>query len=329
MSFSKIPATYASIRKPLIYEFEAGKLVASIELRIIHNQQTLGRCIFRKTDRCTCDISPYLDQIAPPCPSPRTTGFYPADEFQIGIEVEAHIRPLATSVDPKPEPIINHAPKRIFLWGNASLHDCLLSSLPSSRLIAQGEYEQLLFILATPQRFTLSINSAPQPEKVDLGIAPKGLVQFILAADDFPKAESITLCWNDRPTCSFLRIHRPQGSVRVAWLSEAGSIEQYTFPTVAKRTLQIQKTRIHTPNNIRLRSSATQLTTLRSAYETDDWIEAIADIARSESVWRILPEREPQPLLVHTNQLTTHRHGTLSCIELDVSSAQNPDSQWN
>ena len=67
---------------------------------------------------------------------------------------------------------------------------------------------------------------------------------------------------------------------------------------------------------------------LVSAYESRGVLEALAGIIDAPEVW-IVKEEGYEPVDVTTDEATIHRHGTMSCLEIDIRSTRKNAITWN
>ena len=124
------------------------------------------------------------------------------------------------------------------------------------------------------------------------------------------------MCIRDRVTYSVAPA--PHGSRRLAWRSAAGSVEHYTFPfetVVAKQTV---KERVYgAAGHEVVRITSERLVTLRSAFEREEVMEALAGIVSSSQAWLLCGE-EYLPVDVVTSEVEINHHGTYDALEVAI-----------
>jgi hypothetical protein len=105
----------------------------------------------------------------------------------------------------------------------------------------------------------------------------------------------------------------------LAWLSDLGSIERYTFPVIAKVERKSEKRVISTLENSRVVASETELlVSLYSRYEPQKTVEALAQIASSTKVW-VEQNGEFSEVKVLTSTLKYNLFDEPSCVEITLS----------
>lgn len=194
----------------------------------------------------------------------------------------------------------------------------LLTTLPRQRLIGPEEQEQLTLLTKSPW-MTLRA-TGPEGTTERRFLTQNATVNvFRLAAADYPGAERIELVTGDGLTVEYTVLAPPKGARRIAWRTRAGSLEHYTFPLEQASTVETKKNRIRTPEGIGTLTTATERRLrLRSAYETREMLEALAEIIEAPQVW--LAEAESYvPVTVLTDKATVHRHGTMSLLEMEIA----------
>ena len=188
--------------------------------------------------------------------------------------------------------------------------------MPLERIIPAGAADELTLLTNGSCSITVTGASRDATTAENFRILKMGLHLFRLDTRDFPECETITV---DAGTCGAVRytvIPASQNAARVAWRSHAGSIEHYSFPIVRSTTLHISKQRAEGVDGHLITGSETARETLLvSAYETQEILEALAEIVSAQQVWLVDGETY-SPIDVLTEEVVIQRLGTLCSLEL-------------
>lgn len=160
-------------------------------------------------------------------------------------------------------------------------------------------------------------------------VSTAGLYLFRLDTRDFPQAERIRVDAGSCGTVCYTLIPSPQGSVRLAWRSSAGSIEHYTFPVVRETTVETVRRDAHGPDG-RTTAGAVQERqhTLVSAYEAPRVLEALAELHATPSLW-IAKADGYIPADIVPGTAVVRRHGELRCLEFTLRPTLQTRLPWN
>lgn len=160
-------------------------------------------------------------------------------------------------------------------------------------------------------------------------VSTAGLYLFRLDTRDFPQAERIRVDAGSCGTVCYTLIPSPQGSVRLAWRSSAGSIEHYTFPVVRETTVETVRREAHGPDG-RTAAGAVQERqhTLVSAYEAPRVLEALAELHATPSLW-IAQADGYIPADIVPETLVVRRHGEMRCLEFTLRPTFETRLPWN
>ena len=310
MKFIQTPELYASLDQEVRYVIQQDN-PGNIDIRIrdLNTETLLGTKRFTETTEASFDLAPRLRNFLEFTPSTGNTGFKTATDRTVIAQVEAyetgsdHSNTISTGITliPGDRPAI---PSEI------------RTSMPLERIIPAGAADELTLLTNGSCSITVTGASRDATTAENFRILKMGLHLFRLDTRDFPECETITV---DAGTCGAVRytvIPASQNAARVAWRSHAGSIEHYSFPIVRSTTLHISKQRAEGVDGHLITGSETARETLLvSAYETQEILEALAEIVSAQQVWLVDGETY-SPIDVLTEEVVIQRLGTLCSLEL-------------
>jgi hypothetical protein len=199
----------------------------------------------------------------------------------------------------------------------------IVTSQPLSRHISLGEYDEMLIVAEPYSEFRAEITT-------DLGesvsveqYCTSGVTVLTIPTEEFdPATRSFDLrieCGGEEIGAIHYAIApHHKGAVRMAWLSDEGTIERYTFPissrsfrSVSKRTTSMLKGEISSQCN------AKQSITVCSRYESTATINALAQIVHSPKVW-VEQANARRSVEVITSSIEYSLFGAPVCIALDI-----------
>ena len=321
MQFTSLPTPFASIGEPLLYTL-ADLRGASVDVRIlIADEQLLGTKRLVGATTCTLDIAPYLRNAAtikPPSPD-TPTGFVALDDRWLDIVVE---------VDDG-ECILRSDPRSFFVACQPITTPSLCTALPRERLLAPSECDLLTLRMTEPTIVVTEIrpDGTTYEHRFTVHIAP--LCGFWVRADDFPEAERLVVALGQSGSVAYSLLPHPEGAVRLAWRSESGALEHYTFPRKKHHRVAVQKQRGYGEAGYRtLTSEVKERMTLESAYESETMLRALAEVLYAEQVWRSRPTGY-EAVDVLTEQAETSHHGALGTLEIEIRNTLKNKSLWN
>ncbi len=274
--FTSYPQNYQSLYSQLIYRYEeAAESDITLFITDSTSDELIGVKKFYSTTTAQLNIAPIIRPYALPSVVVAESGFVEGSNAG-AIEV-------AVSDDDD-----NATESRIF---TLSLYDesevGLLSVFePLQRVISIGESDLLTLRvdaslpINVAQRQYLYGGESPIVEQdysceaKQSGVALFNFVAqelFDTAGDVLERIE-LEVTQGDEVVAlvTYNVIDEPREPIRVAWISQRGSIEHYTFPAVAQRTVA---------------SDSTVELTLNSAFESFDVREALAHIVKAAKVW--------------------------------------------
>lgn len=358
MHFTRIPDSYAPLGGPLTYAVEHDAL-SDLAVRIMNGTQTelYGAKRFAEVTAAEFDIAPYLRRKLRFTPVTGRTGIYAGAPRIVGTVVEAAATGAASAVpaanaanaanaasaaaEPAAEasaaeaavqaaaPAKATSAYRVFLPAAEPVSaPALLTSMPRVRLIPVGASDELSLLTSGPHRVTLIAEYGPDAIADTYDIPSGGLHIFLLNTSDYRRADKITI---DAGTCGkvvYSLVQPMRGSVRLAWRSRAGSLEHYTFPVEATAGVEAAKQHAYGPDGYVGRATGEYRRKLRSALETREVLEALAELVDTPEVWMV-GEDGYVPVEVVSERAVVHNHGTMSFLEITVRAAKRRNVSWN
>ncbi|MBR4969955.1 MAG: hypothetical protein IKY57_07350 [Alistipes sp.] len=167
----------------------------------------------------------------------------------------------------------------------------IVSTMPNSRRIARNERDELLIIANKGSHISITMTTGTNDGTTILHYATTGVALLSISPTDLgvdSGSMDVTVSCNDsRLGVVHYEIVPSFGKgVRLAWISERGSIERYTFPAVISSQYLADKHSIRTAEGGRVVSSTTRhIISTASRYEPHATAEALAYIASSPRVW--------------------------------------------
>lgn len=284
MNFTSIPDHFAPIGGGLVYEIQTEDGAdAYVDVAVVNaaTRQRAALCRFARTDRVRIDIAPYVRRMFAAAPAAGHTELFNNDGRVVRVVVEVNGEA---------------SPERRYTLFELDGVPRILSTMPFRRTLAFGECDELPFTAPMGGHVTVVAEDGGgvQTERLNLRV-PVSLEPAVwvlrVAADDFD-ADTARL----RVTVStgsgrheevvYDMVTRPQGACRVAWLSAAGAVEHYTFPSRRRSTLAVERSRFcgeegYTTVDIRAERSVL----LVSDFETEAMAESLEEIVASPAVW--------------------------------------------
>ncbi len=339
MQFMQIPQQHAPLGGELRYGVEHDA-ATTIGIRIADaaDRTLLGAKRFAQVSAVSFDIAPYLRSALRFVPSVGQTGPRPAAGRTVAAVVTAEEERLSAAdgtTDGATEgagsdtpPASAAAPARTFLPAAEPVGaPALLTSMPLRRLIAAGEGDELtLFTAGTQQVAVVAEDDRGTLEEV-YTLTGAGLHLFRVDTSDYLPLRRLTV---DAGACGkvvYEVVARPEGAVRLAWRSRAGSVEHYTFPVEVSVLCEAAKRRAYGPEGHVAVATADRSLVLRSAYERPEVLEALAELNSSPEVWRVGAQYEPVD--VAGGQRAEFRCGALGCFEVAIRSKRRIPQPWN
>ena len=309
LTITKQPTLNAAAGKTAEYRIETDRAeTLDVKLTDAETGELLGTKRYAETTETTVDAAPIVNRHLNFAPQAGPTGFLTVTDRrrEVRLTAETAAETVASGI------CTYHAGDR------TEAAPALLTTMPTQRLIAPGECDEVTFLtLDTPWVEVTATSPAGTKKK---GYTARNTIVhvFRLNTADYPEAERIVLTTGEGLTVEYTVIVSPAGARRIAWRSHAGSLEHYTFPTEATVTATTKKNRIRTPEGIgTMTTERRQRLLLRSAYETREVLEALAETTAAPQVW-LAEAGVYTPVEVLTEEAVLHRHGTLNMLELEI-----------
>ena len=199
----------------------------------------------------------------------------------------------------------------------------IATSFPLTRQIAYGESDEVMMMVPKESSIHVEIVT-DNDDTFEFDYTSEGeMVSIVISPDEFSTEMQhfdVTLYCNDEDlgTLHYKVASHPKKSVRLAWLSNSGAIEQYTFPCVSKSVIAAEKRNFMTSDGVcSVRSQAKQTLTLCSQFEPRATIEALADLIAASKVWIKLDE-DWKLVEVTTSQVEYDLFGQPNYLSLEV-----------
>lgn len=254
------------------------------------------------------NVVPYLKRFTEYQPTLSTTGFEDAPTRACAIRVGENMsEKLLVSINKSSQSM-----------------PAIVTTMPDTRRISPGESDELLLFVEAGDNLVANIETDTGETLTIDYTTVSGAVVFAIFADDFDSDSStiaVEILRNGEHLTSLLyTLHALyKGGCRLAWISDEGAIERYTFPIVAKRTKKSDKLYIGSGEHRRMvRSSSETEISLLSRYEPSAVIEPLTRIISSERVW-IEHLGRCREVTVVTSAIDSNLFGEPDRIELVIS----------
>ena len=315
------PADFSPFDRPAIFEIAddnpaagAGTYVdAMLEDADSGTILSARRILIDSAAPARFDAAPILRRAVTVRPVAGATGLVSADEcmFRVRLTVGGTRSEAVTLLSTSP----------------AEGASALVSTMPARRTIRYGESDLLMYRAAEGFTATVEVHTPSGSRQFGYSWSGGGgLVTLRLRTSDFDAgAERITVRAEGAATVEYAVGPASDEGLRIAWRTAAGSIEHYTFPVVARRTLVAGR------KNIRLADGSCTVAgtghteaVVRSHTECASVAAAIAGIVDSPQVWAVGQTPEGYVgLEVATGEVAMHSFGEPSIVELTVRPSQN------
>lgn len=343
MQFTQIPQQHAPLGGELRYGV-GHDAATTIGIRIADaaDHTLLGAKRFAEVSDVSFDIAPYLRSALRFVPTVGQTGPRPADGRTVTAVVTAAEERLSAAdgttdgatdgttdgAGSGTPPAVATAPARTFLPAAEPVEaPALLTSMPLRRLIAAGEGDELTFFTAGTQQVTVVAEAGYGTLEEVYTLAGAGLHLFRVDTSNYLPLRRLTVDAGACGTVVYEVVARPEGAVRLAWRSRAGSVEHYTFPVEVSVLCETAKRRAYGPEGHVAVATSDRSLVLRSAYERREVLEALAELNASPEVWRVGAHYEPVD--VAGGQRAEFRCGALGCFEVAIRPKQSIPQPWN
>ena len=209
----------------------------------------------------------------------------------------------------------------------------IISTMPDTRRISRDESDEVL-ILSGEGRDILVEITADNGEQLNLEhITTTGANILTISAEDFGanlhSLKVVIYCEGEKFGSLRYVVSPPiKTATRLAWLSDKGSIERYSFPVSHKVKHSAEKSTILTTEGVQTTKCRTkQVLSLASRFEPSDTITALAQIASSTKVWRECGG-ELESVEVVTPSIEQNIFGTPDSIYIDICTLNEEERVW-
>lgn len=312
LTFKQQPEGHAAAGKRAEYRITSDR-TETIDVRVTdaETEEILGTKRFAEVTEAVFDAAPIVRRHIRFAPKIYRTGFVNGKDRKRRVKVTA-------APTGKPEEAIASEVCVYHGGDEAGELPSLLTTMPEHRLIAPGEWDELTLMSAQWPWMTVTATGPGYEKQHAYTTNRETLHPFRLDTTEFEGAEHIEVDSGEGVKVAYTVVPRPQGARRIAWRTHAGSLEHYTFPTELTTTAAAKKGRIYGTEGCRtVTAAAEKRMRLRSAYETREMLEALAEIVSSPEVWLVSREAYT-PADVVTEEATIHRHGVLSSMEIEI-----------
>ncbi len=312
LTFETRPEGHAAAGKRAEYRITSDRK-ETIDVRVTDARtgELLGAQRFAEVEEAVFDAAPIVRRHIRFAPKTYGTGFIYANDRK------RHVKVTALPAGKPEEAIV--AEECIYHGGEEdAAFPSLLTTMPERRLIAQGEWDEVTLV-CTQQPWMTVTATGPGYEKTHAYTTYNDTVNpFRIDTAEFEGAERIVLDAGEGLKVEYAVVPQPRGARRIAWRTRAGSLEHYTFPTELTAEVEARKVRVYGPEGCRtVATAAERRMRLRSAYETREMLEELAEIVCSPEVWLVSRDGYA-PADVVTEAATIHRHGILSSMEIAI-----------
>ena len=335
MTFTQIPQQYAPLGGELRYTVTTQE-AATLDLHIVDagSGKAVGAKRFAGATAASFDAAPCLRRAVRFVPTTGGTGFHATDGRTVMALVEAQTLSADTvpgkqiagtaAENPLTSPLRTFLPRMTAITAPA-----LLTTMPFTRLIACGECDELTLFSDEACTVIVTAQAGTTATARSYRTLTGGVLVFRLDTRDFPGAETLTVDAGACGTIAYTLVTAVPETRRLAWRSSAGSIEHYTFPVERSVTLETAKKRAYGSGGHLVAQAATERrSVLVSAYETREVVEALAEICASPDVW-LAAEAGYEAVDTVTDKAVVHRHGAVSCLEIEIRDKRKTGALWN
>ncbi|MFR4235286.1 MAG: hypothetical protein ACLT1W_02270 [Alistipes onderdonkii] len=323
MTFTQIPPEYAPLSGEPVTPSPRRKPPPSTCASRMRNGTLIGAKRFAGVTSASFDAAPYLRRTVAFVPTTGSTGFRMADGRTVTAYIEAQAA-QATGTAPTV-----HSPLRTFLPCRTNVTAfALLTSMPLVRLISHGESDELTLFSDEAVTVTVTAQSGTTTTAESYRTATGGLHVFRLDTRDFPEAETLTVDAGACGSVAYTVISAPTGARRLAWRSSAGGIEHYTFPVEKSESVETIRQRAYgAEGHLVARTRAERRTVLVSAYEPRATLEGLSEVLLARRLAgggrRLHGGRRV------TEKSVLHRHGAVTCLEIEIRPKRKTGMPWN
>ncbi len=299
--FTTYPSSGESLWNQLIYSYELSS-ASDVELTLTNSVGGSDSYIKKlyNIDEVSVNAAPLFRYSSMPTPSVRSSNVYAATDGYAAV--------VATCEGESTTKSIFTLSKQTVDYGN------LMTSMPLDRIIAEGESD-IIRIFTSPNEpvyvevYAVDSSAELEPELVAqyrMIDSHEGVLELVFECPEVEREQLEMYIYHSQTyntlNYTITKPYQIGESIRLAWLSSAGSIEHHTFPIVKSKSLN---------------RDGAYTYTLLSAYAPESYIMAIAEIVSSAMVW-IVEDDEYRRIEVESDIAPIRDEGSLCYLELKV-----------
>ena len=314
MKFVKSPENYALMEEGLVYDIDLGSLRDSVEVSIVDadDNSVAARLRFAQTAFVSIDIAPYVRRMFAVKPEPGETGARVETGRTVSVAVE--VDGTRSEVRKYTLFTVDGVPR-------------LLTTMPMLRRLAAGQFDEIAFYAPDGLRIVVAteFEEGARVQRRSYTIPEKYRDLWVMRIAPETGATGCTVWfeWRDRTeTVVYEVVQMPAEAVRVAWVASTGAVEYYTFPTLARETLNVEKSgfsgrRGRCTTDIEARKTMVAV----SDCEPRAVVDALEEIISSPAVWMVRAEG-PCGLQVLTSESSLRFDGSLNTVAIEFVAAK-------
>ena len=322
MKINKLSDNFSPIDEGIFFAIDTeGDTPAEIIVEIIDTEsnEIVGTQLLREVTSAKINIAPYLnrfDNYAPMTLRQTTLSEAPTAAYKIRIN-DIESEEVAVSVN----------------RCKIGTMPIAVTSFPLSRRVAYGEKDELLIVTKKGDTIYAEVESDTGETLHLEHLSLSGVATLTLSPEDFESDVSslkVTLYCDGEEFCTVRYSVKPQrkGATRMAWISDSGAIEYYTFPLSHKTSHSVEKQAVLTHEGFcSVRGRSKETNSLSSRFEPSATIAALAQITSAPKVW--LERNGAYELVeVETYELEYNLFGEPSQVILNVCRWQKEVALW-
>lgn len=310
MKITKISNDFTPLHQGILFGIDTEtEEPTDLVVEIINSMsgEVVATQMLRNATKSQVNIAPYIQQPANRTPS---TQEYPTIK---DVPTYAHHIRIGNSVSESITTCCNT---------EAVVPPSLVSAMPHTRRISRHERDEILLVVGINKNIVVDISTDTNDTSTIYHTSTTGCSLLSLSPLDFDaESRSIevviscdgallgTLHYNIAPTF--------KESIRLAWVSQCGSIERYTFPAAISARRQTKRQTVRTTDGWSATGSTEYSLSLSSRYEPRAVTKALAEIASSPKVW-IEKDSSLTEVVVTNSTIDCNLFNEPDCVNLDL-----------
>lgn len=291
----------------------------TVEIINVATGEIVATQMLHNTTSTTVNIAPYINDMEVVTPSKtRRIGFStaPTATYKIRInDIESE------------EVVVSVNNCNVAKWPS------IITSMPTTRRITKGKNDEVWIATKRGQTIYAEIES-DIGETLQVEYTPQTEISIMtISTEDFQyevhSFDMLLYCNGEIFESLHYKVDQPlKTATCLAWLSDKGTIERYTFPKSLKTTISSEKKSIMMAQGVCSASCRTRhIITLSSRIEPQAIIEGLAQIAASPKVW-IERNGEWELIEIITSEIDYNLFGEPSHLHIEACSWQKEVSLW-